>query len=109
MPEETGPSPLRQSQPSAIRSLRATRSSPALRKQPEVQWDLGARPASQLRGRAHPWPQRTLFRALSLGTPGLWRLWQETLCGECFNKSPFENGIFSSQRARSAQAASPPP
>lgn len=29
MPEETGPSPLRQSQPSAIRTLRATRSSPA--------------------------------------------------------------------------------
>lgn len=72
-----------------------------LRKQPGVQRDLRARPASQLRERAQPWPRGTLSRALSfVGTPGLWHSWQETLCGECFNKSPFENGIFVSQRAR---------
>lgn len=109
--EETGPSPLPQSQPSAISTLRAAGSSPAPRKQPGVHWDLRARPASQLRERAQPWPQGTLFRALSfVGTPGLWHSWQETLCGECFNKSPFENGIFFSQRARALlRQPNPPP
>ena len=82
-----------------------------LGKQPGVHWDLRARPASQLRERAQPWPQGTLFRALSfVGTPGLWHSWQETLCGECFNKSPFENGIFFSQRARALlRQPNPPP
>ena len=103
-------------QPSAL-SLLPVAPQP-LRKQPGVHWDLRARPASQLRERAQPWPQGTLFRALSfVGTPGLWHSWQETLCGECFNKSPFENGIFFSQRARALlrqpghppQQPNPPP
>lgn len=96
-------------QPSARSVLLPVAPQP-LRKQPGVQRDLRARPAPQLRERAQPWPRGTLSRALSfVGTPGLWHSRQETLCGECFNKSPFENGIFLSQRARALLRQLGPP